>query len=409
MEEKLNKYADLLLKRCLSIKKGQPLYILAPMENINFIRILTSKALELGVTDIYYDLEDSYIRHEELKYLSIEELVKRPYFNKSSFDEYAKKNAAFLMLYSDDPDLMSDIDSDKLMATSKVSRESRPIYRKKQRLYEVPWCIACTSTLGLAKKIFKDSDNPVVDLWNIIFKICLIDEEDPIKAWDNKVIENSKMTNILNKLQFRELHYTNSLGTDLKVELPVDHIWCGAGDMMPDGTHIFVNMPTEEVFTTPIFNRTEGIVYSSKPLVYNGSLIEDFYIEFKDGKVVNFDAKKGKDILEGIINGDKTSCYLGEVALVNYHSPISESNILFYETLYDENASCHLALGEGFSNCIKDGAGKTNEELETMGINSSTVHVDFMMGTKDLNILGTTYTGKTYQIFKDGDFVLKED
>lgn len=409
MEEKLNKYADLLLRRCLSIKAGRPLYILAPIENIDFIRIIATKAYELGVTDIYYDLEDSYIKHEELKYLSIDELVKRPFWNKTGFEEYAKKDAAFLMLCSDDPDLMSDIDSEKIKAVSKVSRESKPTYRKKQRTYEIPWCIACTSTLGLAKKIFKDSDNPVEDLWNAIFKICLIDEENPIEAWNNKVIENAKMTDILNKLKFKELHYTNSLGTNLKVELPLNHIWCGAGDKMPDGTHIFVNMPTEEVFTSPVFDKTEGIVYSSKPLVYAGSLIEDFFIEFKKGKVVNFDAKKGKDILEGIIKGDETSCFLGEVALVNYHSPISESNILFYETLYDENASCHLALGDGFSGCIEDGNSKTNEELKNMGINSSNVHVDFMMGTKDLDIVGTTYEGKTYQIFKDGDFVLKEE
>ena len=227
------------------------------------------------------NLEDCYIKHEELKYLSIDELVKRPFWNKTGFEEYAKKDAAFLMLCSDDPDLMSDIDSEKIKAVSKVSRESKPTYRKKQRTYEIPWCIACTSTLGLAKKIFKDSDNPVEDLWNAIFKICLIDEEDPIEAWNNKVIENAKMTDVLNKLKFKELHYTNSLGTNLKVELPLNHIWCGAGDKMPDGTHIFVNMPTEEVFTSPVFDKTEGIVYSSKPLVYAGSLIEDFFIEFK--------------------------------------------------------------------------------------------------------------------------------
>lgn len=409
MRENFEKYADLLLKKCLNLKKGQPLLIQAPIENIDFVRIVAEKAYEMGIEDIHFDFDDQILKHIQLKNLEIKDLIKSKFFDKSIFDEYAKKNAGFLMLYSDDPDLMDDIDNEKLKETSKVYRTSRPIYKQKQGTYEVPWCIACTSTLGLAKKIFPNSNDPKGELWNAIFKMCLVDKNDPIKAWDEKIKSNNQMCDLLNKFHFKTLHYTNNLGTDLKVELDYNHIWCGALEKTLEGREVLVNMPTEEVFTTPIMDKTEGVVYSSKPLVYNGSLIEDFKLTFKEGKVVDVEAKKGLEVLKNIIDADKTSNMLGEVALVNYHSPISESGIIFYETLYDENASCHLALGTGFKTCIKNAIDKKDEELEEIGINNSNIHVDFMIGTSDLQIIGTTFDGEEYIIFKDGDFVLKED
>ena len=203
------------------------------------------------------------------------------------------------------------------------------------------------------------------------------------------------------------MHYTNGLGTDLFVELSDLTIWSGGAETLKDGREAIVNMPTIEVFTTPILSKTEGIVYSSKPLVYNGAIIDEFYLEFKEGKVVNFDAKIGKEVLKSIIEADKNSAYLGEVALVEHDSVISKSNILFYETLFDENASCHLALGAGFPTAIKEGTSKSKEELLNMGVNESDVHVDFMIGTEDLNITGITYDNKEINIFTHGKFDIK--
>lgn len=407
MKEKFEKYAELLLKRCLNLKEGEPLLIEAPIENYEFIRLLNKKALEMGVSDIHIEWYDDELKHDTLKYLTEEEIENHPFWNKKIFDEYASKNAAFLMLNASDPDIMNDIDPKKVTKAGYTSIKTRPIYKRKQNIYEVSWCIAATSTLGFSKKVFPKSDDPVTDLWNQIFEICFINTENPIEEWEKQVIKSENRSNILNKYKFKMLHYTNSLGTDLKIGLTDKTIWCGAGEKNLDGRKILVNLPTFEVFTSPDKNKTNGVVYSSKPLVYNGTLIENIRLEFKDGKVVNFDASKGKDVLEGIIKADENSCMLGEAALVDYNSPISNSNIIFYTTLYDENAACHLALGNGFKTALENGVNLSLEELDELGLNNSVVHVDFMIGTKDLCITGIDSYGNEKEIFKDGNFVLK--
>ena len=404
MEEKFLKYACLLLDKGLNIKSGQPLVITAPIESIEFIRVLSRCALERGVTDIYFDWYDDELKHQQLLYLDNDCISKSLFFDRKIYDEYAKRDGAFLMLVSEDPDIMGDIDSSKLDYSARISRTSRPIYKKRQAINDVAWCIASVSTYGWAKKVFGDYKDSVDKLWNLIFSICLIDNDDPIKAWDNKLELNSRRCDILNKLNIKTLHYTNSLGTDLYVGLSKGTIWCGTRELMPDGTPIVCNIPSEEIFTSPNRLETCGIVYSSKPLVYNGFIIEDFWIKFNDGKVIDFDASKGRDILESIIKGDDTSCYLGECALVPYDSPISNSGVIFYTTLFDENASCHLALGTGFPNTLEGAYNKSKDELINMGLNVSDVHVDFMIGTSDLKIEGITYDGDSVLIFSDGNF-----
>lgn len=406
MKEKFIKYSELLLDRCLDIREGQPLIVSAPVESIDFIRVLSECALKRGVNDIYFDWFDEELKHQQLLYLSNEDLGNSLFWNKKVYDDYAKKDAAFLMFVSDDPDIMNDIDNDKISFVSKIYRTSRPLYKKRQLTNEVAWCIASVSTYGWAKKVFNDSKDCVNKLWDLIFGICLINTDSPVKSWDDKVLISSNRSCKLNELNLKSLHYTNSLGTDLYVGLSRDTIWYGAGEEMDDGRRIICNMPTEEIFTTPNRNMTNGVVYSSKPLVYNGCLIEDFMLEFCDGKVINYSAKKGYDVLESIIKGDCNSCYLGEVALVDYNSPIQNSGVIFYTTLFDENASCHLALGNGFPNSLANTKDKSKEELIDMGINISDVHVDFMIGTDDLKIVGITYDEEEVVIFENGNFVL---
>ena len=403
MEDKFYKYACLLLDEGLNIKSGQPLLITAPIESIEFIRVLSKCCLERGIVDIYYDWTDDELKHLQLLSLSNDDISNSLFFNKKIYDEYAKKDGAFLMLVSENPDIMSDVDSSKLDYASRISRTSRPFYKKRQSTNDVAWCIASVSTYGWAHKIF-DGKDCVSKLWNLIFSICLVDKDDPIKEWDNKLSVSSKRCDVLNSLNIKSLHYTNSLGTDLYIGLSSGTKWCGAGEYMPSGRRIVANIPTEEIFTSPNRLMTNGIVYNSKPLVYNGFIIDDFWIEFKDGKVVSFDASKGRDILGSIINGDATSCYLGECALVPYDSSISNSGVIFYTTLFDENASCHLALGTGFPNTLEDTDGKDKDELISMGLNVSDVHVDFMIGTSDLRIEGITYDDEKVLIFKDGNF-----
>ena len=404
MKEKLEKYAELLLTKGVNVKRGTPLLISAPMEAYEFVEILSKKAFEKGVTDIGYDLIDEKIKHDALKYLEINDLKESPIFNKKIFDEYAKKDAAFLMLMSDDPTLMDDIDSNKLSQAAIFSRKSKPLYKQRQLNNEIVWCIACTATMGRAEKMFDNNEDAINKLWDAIFDACYINNKNPNEAWDTFIEETNKKTEILNKLKIKELHYTNNLGTDLIINLLETSIWNGASEKTKSGVEFIANIPTQEVFTTPNRLGTNGIVYSSKPLIYNGGFINDFFIEFKDGKVINYDAKEGKDILKGIIESDENACYLGEVALVDYNSPISTSKLIHYETLYDENASCHLALGSGFTECVKGTDNKSKEELINLGFNYSDNHVDFMIGTEDLNIMAKTFDGKEVQIFKDGNF-----
>ena len=398
MNKKLEKYADLLINRCLSIKENQPLLITAPVECIEFVRVVSRTAMKVGVRDIYYDFTDEVLKHDQLLYYSNNDIKNSKLFNKKIYDKYAKKGAAFLMLYSDNHDIMSDITNEKIAYSAKISRTSRPLYKKLQLTYEVPWCIASVATLDWAKKVLPNSKDPINDMWELIFKMTLCDKDDPIKEWDEKIEKNKNIVDKLHELKIKTLHYKNKLGTDFKISFN-DNIWCGASTQTKDGRNIIVNMPTEEVFTTPNKYTANGIVYSSKPLVYNSSLIDEFFIEFKDGKVINYDAKIGKEILKSIIEIENGN-YLGEVALVDKLSPINQSNILFFETLYDENASCHLALGDGFPECIK--SNKTKEEL---GINESKTHVDFMIGTDDLEIIAELENEKKL-IMKNGTFVI---
>lgn len=407
MTEKFEKYAEVLLVKGLGIKTNQSLFLSAPIENYEFVRVLTKKAYSLGVHDIYYELLDEEMKHDALLNLSVDELKATPYFNKKAYDEYAKKDAAFLMLVSDNPYLMEDIDSEKIGKTALFSRTSKPLYKERQLNNEIAWCIACTATKERAKTIFGEGDDSVNKLWEAIFDACYINTIDPIKKWDEFCIQNNQKTKILNSLKIKELHYKNSLGTDLIIELLPQSIWVGAKEQTIYGQEFIANIPTLEVFTTPNRFGTNGIVYASKPLIYNGAYIDDFYIEFKDGKVINYDAKKGKEALKSIVESDDTSSFLGEVALVDYNSPISESKLIHYETLYDENASCHLALGVGFIECVKGSENKTKEELLDMGFNYSDNHVDFMIGTKDLSIIAKTFDGKEIIIFENGNFGIK--
>ena len=404
MKENFEKYAELLLFKGLNIKEGQPLVITSPIESIDFVRIIAKKAYEIGVHDIYFDWSDSYLKKYQMLNFSDEELKNSPFWNKKIYDEYAKKDGAFLMLSAEESDIFEEVDSDIISKTSYISRTSRPIYKEKQGKYEVPWCIAMVSTEVSSKKVFPNENNSKEKLWNEIFKACLIDKKDPLKEWDEKISKSKSNVKKLNDLHLKKLHYTNRLGTDLEIGLDEGHIWCGADEKMPDGRPLLVNIPTEEIFTSPIRDKTEGIVYASKPLIYSGMLIDKFWIRFEKGKVVDLDAVEGKEVLDGIINLDEGSSMLGEVALVEYDSPISNSGILFYNTLFDENASCHLALGNGFPTCHKNGADMTKEELLKVGVNVSNEHTDFMIGTKDLKIVGTTIDDEEIIIFENGNF-----
>lgn len=406
MQEKLEKYALIILKSCLNIEKNQPLFISFNIERLDFVRILTAKAYELGVKEIYYDMVDPYLKHAALEKLSLEELKKSSFWNKDIWNIYARKGAAFLMLVSETPGLMDDIDQNKLSNITMYSYETRREFDNLRDKKITPWCIAAAPTLLWAKQVLPNSIDPLGDLWNKIFEICGINEIDSVKAINDKIKTLSLKCDILNKYNFKALKYTNSLGTNFSISLPNNHIWASGKEILQTGKEILVNYPTEEVFTSPDCLSANGVVYSSKPLSYQGVIIDKFNITFKDGVAVDCSAKKGEETLRELIKSCPNSKRLGEVALVPYDSPISNSKVIFYETLYDENASCHIALGASFPECIKNGTNMTKEELRNNHLNDCDNHVDFMIGTHDLSIVGITHDDKEVTIFKNGNFVI---
>ena len=402
MENLMRKYARVLLESCLKVEENQPLFVSFNVERLDFVRIVSEEAYKLGIKDIYFDMSDPYLKHSALKYLEVEELKKSTFWNKEMWNVYAKKHAAFLMLASETPGLMKDIEPKKITEMTRYAYETRKEFESYRDKSELAWCIAAVPTKAWADEIFKDKDNSVELLWNKIFEICSITEEDPVKIWNDKLDLLKKRADKLNEKNFKTLIYKSSK-TDFKIDLPENHRWGSGCEKLVNGKEVLVNFPTEEVFTSPDCKSAEGIVYSSKPLEYQGVILDNFSIEFKDGVVTNFSAEQGEETLKEMINICENSNMLGEVALVPYDSPISNTNMVFLETLYDENAACHLALGDSFPECIKE-KGTKEELFEKYNMNNSDSHVDFMIGTKDLNIKGITHDSKEIDIFINGNF-----
>ena len=347
MKKLMEKYAKILLETCLKVEKDQPLFISFNVERVDFARIVAEKAFEMGVKDIFFDMVDPYLKHEALLNLDVSELKDLTFWNKEMWNIYAKKNAAFLMLASENPGLMKDIDPEKLKEMTKYSYDTRKEFDEMRDKSALAWCIAAVPTESWGKKLFPNSNSPTNDLWNKIFEICKINEDDPVSIWNEKVNKLKERGKKLTNYQFDKLIYKGSNGTDFSIKLPKDHIWTSGTELLTSG----------------------------------------------------------KEVLKNMINICENSNMLGEVALVPYDSPISNSTMIFLETLFDENASCHIALGDSFPTCVVKGETIEKEVLfKKYHLNNCDSHVDFMVGTKDLNITGITKDGKEVPIFINGNF-----
>ncbi len=405
MKELQEKYARVILESCLKVEKNQPLFISFHIERIDFARIVAKIAFEMGVKDIYFEASDPYLKHEALKNLEVEELKELTFWNKEMWDVYAKKNAAFLMLASETPGLMKDIDPKKMSAMTKYAYETRKEFDALRDQSALAWCIAAVPTKAWAEVLYPESQNPTEELWNQIFEICSIPEEDPVAVWDQKIQKLQERAKKLNEYQFQTLHYQSANGTDFKIGLPKNHLWVSGRETLSSGKEVLVNFPTEEVFTSPDRLTAEGIVYSSKPLSYQDVIIDEFSVRFEKGKAVEVQAKQGEETLKNMIHICENADYLGEVALVPYDSPISNTKQIFLETLFDENAACHIALGDSFPECVENGPSIPKDTLlEEYHLNKCDSHVDFMIGNEDMNITGITKDGKEVPIFIHGNF-----
>lgn len=406
--ELLLKYAQLSVVKGINLQKDGILFINSPIECCDFARMIAEEAYKAGASDVIINYTDEKFSKIRFDYSSKDVLTNIPDHEKDKYNYYVEKNAAFLSISASDPDIFKDVAADKISAYQKSRRTALSNYHDACSSNKNSWCIISIPTENWAKKVFSEFDTKtaVEKLWDAIFTVMRLKEDDPIESWNSHVNLLHKKVFELNSNKFEYLHFKNSLGTDLKIGLVKDHIWCGGEDTTLDNLKFIANMPTEEVYTTPKLDDVNGVVFSSKPLSYCGNLINNFSLTFKDGKVVDCSAETGLDILKELINTDDGSCRLGEVALVPFNSPISNSNIVFYNTLYDENASCHLALGSSYTSCIKNGEQMTKEELKQSGANVSLAHVDFMIGTKDTAITGIKPNGQKIQIFKDGNWAL---
>ena len=404
----LEKYAKLAVKKGVNLQKDQVLLINAPVECVDFARAITKVAYEEGAKDVIVHYGDQTVQKLKLQHATIDTLTNVPNWIAESYNSYAREGCCVISISASDPDAYKGIPMEKISAYQKSRQLALTEYYNYSMSNKIRWTVVSVPTEAWALKVFKDSnaEEAVDKLWNVIFDVVRLNNDDPIKAWDEHNANISKKLEFLNKYKFKKLHYTNSQGTDLTIELPEDHVWLGGSEECNLGIEFNANMPTEEVFTLPKKNGVNGIVTSSKPLSYGGNLINNFSLTFKDGQVIDFKAEEGYDALKELLDSDEVAKYLGEVALVPHDSPISNSNLIFYNTLFDENAACHLAFGKAYPTCLVNGDNLSKEELSKKGANDSIFHVDFMVGTKDLNIVGYTSDNEEVQIFKNGNWAM---
>ncbi|WP_346766154.1 aminopeptidase [Megasphaera sp. SW808] len=404
--EQLAVYANILLTKGLNLQKGQILVINAPVESSAFVTILTKEAYTCGASQVVCNWRCDDTTRLRYEYESQEQFETFPDWRREFSLSYYRQNAAFLSLISANPYLMSGIDTKKIFAWQKAQNEALKEYIDGMMASKTTWLVAAVPSKVWASILYPGlEDDAACDaLWNQILQSSRADGADPLADWDAHLANLAARRQWMTEQHFTALHYTNSLGTDLTIRLPENHIWQGGAETSASGISFNANIPTEEIYTAPRADGVDGVVYSTKPLVYNGNVIDTFHLVFKDGKVVEAHAETGDDVLQKLVAIDEGASRLGEVALIPYHSPISLSNILFYETLFDENASCHLALGASYPTCLAGGAEMTKEETEQAGLNDSMIHVDFMVGSPDLSITGIKADGSKVPVFLHGDW-----
>ncbi len=400
----LEKYADITVMTGLNLQKGQRLTIRAELEDAPFVRKVVESAYKAGavfVDVMYFDEKIDRIRFEQANPETITEI---PDWTAKRYEEYRSRGDALLAVYSDDPNLLDGINPDLIAKYHKSAAEKMEPYRKKyQDTYN--WCVVSTASPAWSKKVFPDltMEEARRKLWEAIFNSCRVDTADPVKAWQDHVDRLKKYENYLTTKRYNALHYT-APGTDLTIGLPVNHKWL-SGETSTKSGHAFIpNLPTEEVFSMPHKNKVDGVVKASRPLNLFGVLIEGFSVTFENGRAIKVNAQKGEADMRKLIETDENACRLGEVALVPNSSPISQRGHLFYNTLFDENASCHIALGSAYRNTMDGGVDMTEDEFESYGGNKSLIHVDFMIGSAEMDIDGITADNKREPIMRKGEW-----
>ncbi|MBT2624506.1 aminopeptidase [Bacillus sp. ISL-32] len=403
--KKLSTYALLAVEVGVNVQKGQHVVVNASTEVRDFVRLIVKHAYEKGAKHVTVNWQDDEVSRLKYELAPPEAFDEYPEWEAKGKEALAEKGAAFISVVSSSPDLLKGIESKRIAAFQKAAGKALHTYRHYIQSDKVSWTVIGAASAGWASKVFPghSEEEAIQLLWEEIFNTTRVNEENPVQAWKEHDQTLHEKVDHLNAKHYSALHY-QAEGTDLTIELPKKHVWAGAGSINENGNEFMANMPTEEVFTLPQKDGVNGTVSSTKPLSYGGNIIDNFTLTFKNGRIVDIKAEKGEDILKELVETDEGSHYLGEVALVPYDSPISKSDILFYNTLFDENASNHLAIGSAYAFNIEGGKQMSREELVKEGLNESITHVDFMIGSKDMSIDGITADGKREPVFRNGNW-----
>jgi aminopeptidase len=405
----LNKLARLAVIVGANVQKDQIAVIRTTTETKELAREIAEEAYLAGAKQVVIQWSDDFVSRSSLKHMTLTNLEKVSPWIIEQYQELVQEGACFISIASPIPGLNADVDPIKAQKSGIAMQKAVGFFREHLMGNRAQWTIVAAPNPIWAKQVFPklNEEDAVEALWNAIFNASRVTlDNDPIKDWEKHNQVLLKHNQVLNQYNFKHLHFKNSLGTDLIVELVKDHVWAGGGEHATNGAYFNPNIPTEETFTMPFKFGTRGKVVATKPLNYQGKLIDGFWLEFQDGKVINHDAKQEKAALDNLLDTDQGSRYIGEIALISHDSPISNTNILFLNTLFDENASCHMALGRAYPMNVKNGVNTPIAELEKIGYNNSMVHSDFMFGSSDMEITGVTQDGKTIKVFSKGNFVI---
>lgn len=409
-KELIKEFAKLAIVNGVNVQSGQPLVINAPVEAYELVRECVKVAYQQGCEKVTVNYNDDIKTRLDYENMSENELANVPNWQIERKKYEIEKATCYLHIIGEDPDLLAGIDPVKIKASSLARMKAMQPYQYYTMNNIGQWSIIAYPNLAWAKKVFpnKSDDDALQALWDAILYTSRVELDKTLDNWDKHNKEIHDHSKIMNDYNFKSLHFKNSIGTDLTVGLIKNHIWEGGYDISKGEfpCRFNPNIPTEELFTMPDRYHIDGKVVSTKPLSYNGVIISQFSLTFKDGQIVDYDALDNKEVLKNLIEMDKGTKSLGEVALISYDSPISNSGILFYETLFDENASCHLAIGACYPTNVKGGTDLTADELYELGGNDSMEHVDFMFGSNDMSIVGLTYDDKEIEVFKNGNFII---
>ena len=405
-EEKIDKLANLAIKRGVGLQKGQNLLITAPLESLPLVRKIAEHAYKEGAHIVTPLFTDSDITLSRFKHAPTESFDHATNWLFNGMGEAFDNNTARMAIAGDDPMLLAEMDPEKVSRANKAMAKAYKPARERITEFKINWNIVSWPGKAWASRVFPDLpiDEAVVKLADAIFDASRASVNDPIQAWDDHNKKLRLKTNWLNKKNFAALQY-NGPNTDLRIGLADQHEWMGGASKAQNGIICNPNIPSEEVFTTPHAYKVDGTVSSTKPLSYQGTLIEDIRVTFKEGKIIEAQARKGEEVLKKVLQSDEGASRIGEVALVPHSSPISQSGIIFYNTLFDENAASHIALGQCYSKCFKGELDLTPEEISKRGGNSSMIHIDWMIGSDQIDVDGIDHNGNAEPVFRKGEWV----